>query len=141
MNHQEFNIHECAFCDSNHLSLVMDFGDVALAGGFLKQDQLSDENKYPLRVCFCNDCFSVQVVDKVPPDILFHNYFYFSSSIETLRNHFRDYAGELTSRFLEPETATVLEFGCNDGVLLRPLADQGIRNVLGVDRHNRSAGQ
>ena len=29
--------------------------------------------------------------------------------------------------------ATVLEFGCNDGVLLRPLADQGIRTVIGVD--------
>jgi predicted TPR repeat methyltransferase len=27
----------------------------------------------------------------------------------------------------------VLEFGCNDGVLLRPLADQGIRTVIGVD--------
>ena len=133
MNPQEINIDTCAFCDSNHLSLVMDFGNVALAGGFLKQQQLVDEKKYPLRVCFCNDCFAVQVVDKVPPDVLFHNYFYFSSSIETLRNHFRDYAVELTSRFLEPETATVLEFGCNDGVLLRPLADQGIRNVIGVD--------
>lgn len=133
MNQQEINTYTCAFCDSSHLSLVMDFGHVALAGGFLKQQQLVDEKKYPLRVCFCNDCFAVQVVDKVPPDVLFHNYFYFSSSIETLRNHFRDYADELTRRFIEPETATVLEFGCNDGVLLRPLADQGIRNVLGVD--------
>lgn len=111
----------------------MDFGQVALAGGFLKEEQFASERKFPLRVYFCDDCYSVQVVDKVPPDVLFHNYFYFSSSIGTLRDHFRGYAEEITRRFLEPAKATVLEFGCNDGVLLRPLADQGIRTVLGVD--------
>jgi len=67
------------------------------------------------------------------PSVLFENYFYFSSSIGTLRDHFQAYADEVTSRFLEPANATVLEFGCNDGVLLRPLADQGIRTVIGVD--------
>lgn len=133
MNHHEIQTHACAFCDSTRMSLVMDFGEVALAGGFLKPEQFAEEPKFPLRVYFCTDCYAVQVVDKVPPDILFHNYFYFSSSIGTLREHFRSYAEEVTKRFLEPGKATVLEFGCNDGVLLRPLADQGIRTVLGVD--------
>lgn len=125
--------HACAFCDSERLSLVMDFGEVALAGGFLKQEQFASERKFPLRVYYCNECFAVQVVDKVPPDVLFENYFYFSSSIGTLRDHFREYAKEVSLRFLKPKEATVLEFGCNDGVLLRPLADQGIRTVIGVD--------
>ena len=115
------------------MSLVMDFGHVALAGGFLKPEQFDKERKFPLRVYFCNDCYAVQVVDKVPADVLFHNYFYFSSSIGTLREHFRSYAEEVSARFLKPADSTVLEFGCNDGVLLRPLADQGIRTVLGVD--------
>lgn len=132
-NQQESQVHACAFCDSNRLSLVMDFGQVALAGGFLKEEQFASERKFPLRVFFCKDCHAVQVIDKIPPDVLFHNYFYFSSSIGTLRDHFRGYAEEVTQRFLEPAKATVLEFGCNDGVLLRPLADQGIRTVLGVD--------
>ncbi len=133
MNNQQSHSHTCAFCDSNNLSLVMDFGQVALAGGFLKQEQFADEQKFPLRVYYCNDCYAVQVVDKVPPSLLFYNYFYFSSSIGTLRDHFRVYAEEVTQRFIKPAKATVLEFGCNDGVLLRPLADQGIRTVLGVD--------
>ena len=64
---------------------------------------------------------------------MFQDYFYFSSSIETLRDHFQKYAAEITARFLVPEASTVLEFGCNDGVLLRPLADQRIRTVIGVD--------
>src|SRR4029079_1433702 len=78
-------------------------------------------------------CYAVQVTDKVSADVMFKDYFYFSSSIGTLRDHFRDYAGECTRPFLDPAKATVLEFGCNDGVLLRPLADQGIRTVIGVD--------
>jgi SAM-dependent methyltransferase len=123
----------CAFCKGTDLSLIMDFGEVALAGGFLKPEDFKDEQKFPMRVCFCNDCFAVQVVDIIAPDTLFQDYFYFSSSIETLRDHFRSYAQEVTGRFLNPSEATVLEFGCNDGVLLRPLADQGIKNVIGVD--------
>jgi SAM-dependent methyltransferase len=86
-----------------------------------------------MRLHVCKDCCAVQVTDKVPADVMFRDYFYFSSSIGTLRDHFKDYAADVTRRFLEPGRATVLEFGCNDGVLLRPLADQGIRTVIGVD--------
>jgi methylation protein EvaC len=123
----------CSFCSSTNMELIMDFGNVALAGGFLKTKEFKNEKKYPMRVCFCKECFAVQVVDIIEPDILFRDYFYFSSSIKTLSDHFVDYAKELTSRFLNPQEATVLEFGCNDGVLLYPLADQGIKKVIGVD--------
>ena len=123
----------CSFCDSKRLGLVMDFGEVGLAGAFLKPEQFAAERTFPMRLHFCRDCHAVQVTDKVPPDVMFQNYFYFSSSIGTLRDHFAHYAAEVTTRFLDPAKATVLEFGCNDGVLLRPLADQGIRTVIGVD--------
>jgi methylation protein EvaC len=111
----------------------MDFGEVALAGGFLKSPQFASEMRYPLHLSFCPDCYAVQVPDKVNARVLFSDYFYFSSSIRTLREHFAEYAGEVTERFLNPASAAVLEFGCNDGVLLRPLADRGIRTVIGVD--------
>ena len=123
----------CAFCDSLRMREVMDFGEVALAGGFLKPEEFDQELKFPLNLNFCLDCYAVQVIDKVPENDLFQYYFYFSSSIATLREHFQKYAFEITSRFLENKEATVLEFGCNDGVLLKPLADQGIRTVIGVD--------
>ena len=123
----------CSFCDSTAMTEIMDFGRVALAGGFLKPEQFPAEKTYPLRLDFCRDCFAVQVIDKVSATVLFEDYFYFSSSIQTLRDHFRQYAAEVTSRFLTPEASTVIEFGCNDGILLRPLADQGIRTVIGVD--------
>jgi methylation protein EvaC len=115
------------------MNQIMDFGDVALAGAFLKPEQFASEQRYPLRLFFCADCYAVQVVDKVAATVLFQDYFYFSSSIKTLADHFREYAAEVTKRFVTSERAAVLEFGCNDGVLLRPLADQGIKTVIGVD--------
>lgn len=124
---------QCSFCDSRDLGPVMDFGEVALAGGFLKPEAFSKEPRFALRLQFCRGCLALQVVDHVPADVMFHDYFYFSSSIGTLRSHFQRYAVDVTRRFLTPAKASVLEFGCNDGVLLRPLADQGIRTVIGVD--------
>lgn len=127
-------LHCCSFCDSNSMTKIIDFGEMALAGAFLKPEQFDDEKFYPMRLYFCNDCYGVQIVDKVDAGVLFENYFYFSSSIQTLRDHFKSYAEEVTSRFINtPESSTVVEFGCNDGVLLSPLADQNINTLIGVD--------
>jgi SAM-dependent methyltransferase len=86
-----------------------------------------------MRLHFCEDCAAVQITDVAPAEVLFRDYFYFSSAIGTLRDHFARYAREVVGRYLAPERATALEFGCNDGVLLRPVADLGVRTVIGVD--------
>lgn len=126
---------QCSFCDGTDMHLIMDFGHVALAGAFVRPDQFATEKKYPMRLHFCDDCKAVQIIDKVSATVLFQEgYFYFSSAIKTLADHFKEYAVEVTRRFLpDPANGAVLEFGCNDGVLLRPLADQGIQTVIGVD--------
>lgn len=125
----------CAFCNSANLSIITDFGHMGLAGGFLTFDEINQESRYPMNLSFCLDCCAVQIIDKIDPDIMFKKgYFYFSSSIGTLRNHFRDYAAEVVHRFLSsPREAIVVEFGCNDGVLLSPLADLSVGRVIGVD--------
>src|SRR5579864_6492785 len=96
----------CSFCNSKRLGLVMDFGEVGLAGAFLKPEQFAAERTFPMRLRFCKDCYAVQVTDHIPADVLFQNYFYFSSSIGTLREHFAEYAAEVTRRFLDPANAT-----------------------------------
>jgi len=111
----------------------MDFGKVALAGGFLRPSEFPDEQRFWLRLSFCKVCFAVQVPDRVDAEILFRDYFYFSSAIGTLRNHFETYAREVAERFLQPSASVVVEFGCNDGVLLKPMADLGVGKVIGVD--------
>lgn len=124
----------CAFCGSSELTEVINFGDVALAGGFLKKEEIPNEKKYPLVIVFCDNCYAVQVRDHIDPKVLFATDFYFSSAIKTLRDHFASYASEVVSRFLpDPKNAVVIEFGSNDGVLLGPIAEQGVGTVIGVD--------
>jgi len=124
----------CRFCQGTHLSNVLDMGDVPLAGSFLKEKDFPYEKYYPLKLNFCKDCYLVQVSDVVSADTLFkNNYFFFSSAIRTLVDHFKDFAREIYDRFLKDRPdPSILEIGCNDGVLLKPLARLGVRTI-GVD--------
>lgn len=124
---------QCRFCHSESLKEVIDFGYVPLAGGFHKSKESTlSEKKYPLKICFCENCGLVQVDNAISADVLFKDYFYFSSAIGTLKNHFENYSEELLSLFPLPDGVKVLEIGCNDGVFLKPLAKQGF-DVIGVD--------
>ena len=90
----------------------------------------SKEKKYPQELFFCEDCFLLQIINKVDSKLLFKDYFYFSSAIATLRKHFREYAEEVTKEFLIPDKSIVLEIGCNDGILLKPFIELGIKKLL-----------
>jgi len=124
----------CRFCNSSNLERILDFGNFPLAGGFLKEIDFPNENYYPLNLKLCKDCFLVQICDVVPADVLFkENYFFFSSAIATLVDHFKSFARETHERFLKgKEKPSAFELGCNDGVLLKPLAELGVRSV-GID--------
>lgn len=119
----------CAICAGTDVKVVLDMGDMALAGAFLKPYQFADEKVYPLRVGFCRTCRMLQVLDRIGQEQLFGRYFYRSSVPESTRLHFERYAEELVERFLP---GTVVEIGCNDGVMLRPLAAR-VETVIGVD--------
>ncbi len=114
----------------------MDFGYVPLAGGFFSPTatdiDFASEPKYPLVVCFCTSCGLVQINNVISGAQLFENYFYFSSAIKTLVEHFEEYATTLASIAGKPSSKFVVEIGCNDGVFLSPLTKQGFK-VLGVD--------
>ena len=123
----------CRFCGGSNLTKILDFGNFPLAGGFIKREEFPDEKYYPFNLNLCQDCFLVQISDVVPADVLFKNYFFFSSAIETLVDHFKCFAQEIHERFLKgKQKPSAFELGCNDGVLLKPLATLGVRAV-GID--------
>lgn len=119
----------CAVCYSRDVGVVLDLGEVALAGAFLKPGRFATERFYPLRVGRCRSCLAVQVLDRVAPHELYGDYFYRSSTSASARAHFRRYAEQIVERF-RPQS--VIEVGCNDGVMLRPLAER-VPEVIGVD--------
>lgn len=124
----------CRFCEGSNLTRILDFGDFPLAGGFLKEEDFPNEKYYPLNLNLCQDCFLVQISDVVPAEVLFkENYFFFSSAIGTLVDHFKSFAQETYKRFLkDKKNPSAFEIGCNDGVLLKPLTALGVRAV-GID--------
>jgi len=123
----------CRFCESRKLVKVLDFGVVPLAGAFLKESEFVNEKFYPLELNFCKDCCLVQVSNVVPGEVLFKNYFYFSSAIKTLVDHMVNFAQETYERFLKDKrNPSVFEIGCNDGVMLKPFAKLGVKAV-GID--------
>lgn len=102
-----------------------------LAGGFLSnsKEAIAKEVQFQLDVDVCEDCGLVQITEVVDPEIMFQDYSFSSSTIAPLVKHFEEYAAWLTTN-LRPQS--VLEFGCNDGVLLAPLEKLGIKAV-GID--------
>lgn len=125
----------CRACGRAELEFLLDLGPQPLAGGFLPPEENAKlhEKTYPLPIHVCRNCGLVQTTFVIPADTLFVNYFFSSSTIDYLVSHFMDYASWLKSR-LNPQF--VVEFGCNDGILLEPLEKLGIR-TCGVDiSHN-----
>lgn len=121
----------CRFCGSKNVKKVIDLGLMPLAGGFIKTiKEKSLEKFYPLELNFCEDCFLLQVNSSVAPDTLFKNYFYFSSSIQTLVNHFEKIAEELRQK-LKPKSF-IVEIGANDGEFVKSLTKHGFE-ALGID--------
>ena len=123
----------CSFCQSTNIEKLVEFGHMSLAGGFLKKESFLREKKYPMTLVYCKDCYMVQILEKIDPIEMFNDYFYFSSAINTLSEHFNEYANEIFEKFQLSNKSKVLEFGCNDGILLKPLSKIGIGTVIGVD--------
>lgn len=121
----------CRCCGSKSLLRFLDLGKMPLAGGFLAntKEAIAKEQQFQLDVDVCQECGLVQITEIVDPEIMFQDYSFSSSTIAPLVKHFEDYAQWLQTN-LQPKS--VLEFGCNDGVLLAPLEKLGVKAV-GID--------
>lgn len=119
----------CRVCGSCDLELVLDYGRMPLAGGFAPAGDPQLDEAYPLTLARCSTCTLLQVVDNVPVAKIFSTYSYASSYNRSLVRHFAQVAERLQAL---SGGGLIVEFGCNDGVLLNPLRAAGAR-VVGVD--------
>jgi hypothetical protein len=118
---------KCRVCNKENLELVMDFGLTPLANAYRKKEDLDKpELFYPLAVNFCSECKNVQLNVVVEPELLFRNYLYKSSTSPVLVKHFEDFAKSIG------KVSSVVDIGSNDGILLKPFQDMGVK-VLGVE--------
>ncbi len=124
----------CRSCGGRELLPVLSLGTLPLSDGFLGAEELDrPEPRFPLDVIFCPACTLVQILDTVPPEILFgRDYPYFSSVSATLLEHSRAHVAERLPELPPGPDTLVLELASNDGYLLQFYRQAGVR-VLGVD--------
>lgn len=123
---------QCRVC-SGTVEQFFDFGRQPLADAFVTPGRAEEEFFYRMAVGACRTCTMVQLMEEVPRQHMFHeDYPYVSSGSTVMRAHFEKTAERLLDTELTGPDPFVVEFGCNDGIMLKTLADRGVRH-LGVE--------
>ncbi|MBF6331904.1 class I SAM-dependent methyltransferase [Nocardia transvalensis] len=122
----------CRVC-GGHVREFFDFGRQPISDTFIAPDEAGTECFFRLAIGICDSCAMVQLLEEVPRHRMFHaDYLYYSSSSDFMTKHF----GSVAQLFMETELTGadpfIVEIGSNDGVMLRHIAEAGIRHV-GVD--------
>ena len=124
----------CRFCGKEDIYKFLDLGSMPPANSFLTPTELAStkESAYPLDVYFCDVCNLVQIGYVVPPDELFKEYIYFSSTSDMVHNHANYLASSFQARFGLNKNSLVVEIASNDGTVLHHFKKLGVR-ILGVE--------
>jgi SAM-dependent methyltransferase len=96
------------------------------------EDVDTPQEVFPLDVYRCSNCGHLQLLEIVDPEAMFRHYVYVSSTSPVMVDHLKRYAETVTVQAHLAPGDLVVEFGSNDGTLLRFFKDQGMR-VFGVD--------
>lgn len=134
INKQNFKTRAaCRVCNGHHLEKFLVLGPTPLANSYLIKEQLSQaEDFYPLDVYFCRDCYLVQLLDVVSPEVMFQDYAYLTGASNPMKLHFADMARDIIDNFNLNKDQLVVDVGSNDGTFLSNFVKAGFK-VLGVD--------
>ena len=109
-------IESCRVCESKDLELVLDLGNQPWCNDY-KADLVKEEEKYPLKAVFCNQCTTFQIDENVDPSIMYGNHTYRSASNTSMLDHFELVALK-ASKIMNIQNGAVVDIGSNDGTLL-----------------------
>lgn len=123
----------CRLCRSEKLGCVVNLTPTPPANAFVTAEPLdAPQVAYPLDVYRCDDCGHLQLLDIIDPKELFSHYVYVSSTSPVMVQYLQRQAQQIIDRVGLAPGDLVVEFGSNDGTLLRFFKEAGMR-VLGVD--------
>ena len=126
---EDFTVLEkCLCCDGDNLRTMFDLGKQPLANTYTKL--IKRNEKYPLALNVCHDCFHLQLSVSVYPEILFKDYVYLSGMSEEMKSYYKWFV-LYTAKYNE-NAKTVYEIACNDGCQLDAFKDFGFQ-TFGID--------
>ena len=118
---------ECFACGNSDLRSILDLGQQPLANNYHNGEF---QEKYPLNLTLCQNCYHLQLSHTVNPDLMFKNYLYVSGTAKTLRDYF-DFFANKTLEYL-PKAKNILDIACNDGTQLDSYQKLNIK-TFGID--------
>lgn len=119
---------KCSICNQDTLTEFLDLGLQPLANKYPKEMDFPDEDFFPEQVLFCTNCKNVQLGTIISRERMFEDYYYLSSVNPGLVRHFN----ALAKKLKDTGAKFVLDIGSNDGILLKPLKELGVK-FLGLD--------
>ena len=129
---------KCRGCKSEKINLILDLGNQPWCNDFLTEDRVGKEEKYPLRLCYCENCELLQLDHTVSKETMFADHQYLSGMTTTLVNHFYEVAKENVEQFGMKLDDLVVDIGGNDGSQLLQYKKAGVNNVLNVESAKES---
>lgn len=123
-------IDRCRVCESPRIETILDLGLQPLANS-LRSDLAEVLPRFPLIICRCEQCGTIQLTETVAPELLFKHYVWVTGTSEGARTYASVFAERVSAR-ARPGPLRVLEVASNDGTFLRPFVARG-DYVLGVD--------
>ncbi len=117
---------KCQLCGHDHSVEFLNLGKQPLANKYPTEAQFETEDFFPLVMYFCPRCKNVQLGTIVSRERMFEDYYYLSSVNAGLVRHFEKLAKKLAG------AKFVVDVGSNDGILLKPLKELGVR-AIGVE--------
>ena len=119
----------CRVC-GGEVTQFLDLGWQPISQRFRAPDDPTEEFRFRLSAGQCRACTLVQLLEEVPRELMFRADYPFTSSGSTvMTEHFTDVAKQLIHTELTCPDPFMVEIGSNDGVMLRSMADAGVRHL------------
>jgi len=121
---------KCRICTQKKLYNLINFGNQPLANR-LNNKIPKKELKFPLNLCMCKNCKTIQIKETINPKILFEKYFWQTATSVAAKNFSKIFCEKMLT-YLKCKRPFILEVASNDGTFLLPFKKKGLE-VLGVD--------
>lgn len=113
----------CSLCQSGHLEVIFDLPDFPFTGIFVDNPAEGLDSKDDLSLTCCSDCGHLQLGRYAPPAVLYDTAYSYRSTASYIAGPASDFVARFALDICKGgRYGEVLEFGCNDLLLLNKLA-------------------
>lgn len=125
---------KCRVCNAEPLTPYLDLGMLPLSNNLAASglDPIHNE-RYPLKVLWCENCGLSQLSIVIPPEKLFSHYVYRSSIANAYVEHCRKMAVDLKAKNNLTSDSFHIDIAGNDGALLQQFKEVLGHRILNVD--------